>query len=681
MKPLTLSMPVSDLYMVGQTYANRLKKLDIETVEDLLNHYPFRYDDYSLISNISQVRLNEIITIKGKVSSFKNVYTKRGKKIQEAVISDSSGEIDVIWFNQPFLANILKRGVNISLAGKVGFFSFKKALIAPEYEILRDKKSIHTGRLVPVYPETYGVSSKWLRSRIAPLLEKFEAKIPDYLPINIKKENNLINLSLAIKQIHFPEDRKEYMEAKKRLSFDELFIIQLAAQMRKKAWQKTKLSHILKIKSANTDEFIKTLPFKLTKAQDRSIAEILNDMNKSIPMNRLLQGDVGSGKTVVAAMGVFAAFKNKLQSAIMVPTEILAKQHFLTFKQLFKPFGMNIMLVTSSSKAKKSKKMENKKIDLYIGTHALLYRKLNLKKLAYVVIDEQHRFGVEQRAVLINKGATPHTLTMTATPIPRTIALTIFSDLDLSLLDEMPIGRIPVKTWVVPTQKRADAYTWIKDQVAKSNGQAFIICPLIEESEKETMTDIKAAKAEFDQLKNKIFPTLKLGLLHGRMKTKEKDKVIDKFKDKKIDILVSTPVVEVGIDIPNATIMLIEAAERFGLAQLHQLRGRVGRSDKQSYCFLFTSQKDKENISRLKAMQAFHSGHKLAEVDFKIRGPGELYGTKQHGLDKLKIASFTNAKLVSQTRKEAMQISQKISQFPLLKSRLENYTMKLIEPN
>jgi len=676
MKFLSLITPVSDLFMVGKTYSQRLGKLEITTIEELLHHYPHRWEDLSLISKISQVQPGEKVTIQGEIIDSRNIYTKYHKRIQKVIVKDSSGQIEATWFNQPFLPKTLKKGLPVSLAGKVEVFGSKPVLVSPEYELLKGKETIHTGRLVPIYPETYGVSSKWLRSRIAPLIKELTPEITDWLPLEIKKENQLINLKNALKQIHFPNNKQEAGEAKQRLAFDELFLMQLAGLKRKKEWGRHKTTFSLDINQEKVLQFIGSLPFTLTKAQKKAVKEMLNDLNQKKPMNRLLEGDVGSGKTVVAAVGFYVAFLNGFQSALMAPTEILAQQHYNTIKSLLEPFGVKIGLATGSKKIN----LKNG-YDILIGTHALVYNKVNFENLGFVVIDEQHRFGVEQRAKLIKKGKAPHLLTMTATPIPRTIALTMYGDLDLSVLDEMPKGRLTIKTWVVPKQKRAAAYQWIEKQVKDNQSQAFIVCPLIEESEKESMKDIKAAKAEFEKLSRAIFPNLKLALLHGRIKSKEKETIFKDFQDKKTDLLVSTPVVEVGIDIPNATVMMIEASERFGLAQLHQLRGRVGRSSKQSYCLLFTEKKHGGSIRRLQAMEKNHSGFELAEIDLKLRGPGEFYGIHQHGWQKLKIASFSDSDLIIKTRKSAQKVINQLNQFPPLKEKLENYTIRLVEPN
>jgi len=672
---MDLKTPVRELYMVGPTYAKRLKKLGIESVSDLLYHFPFRYIDYSLISPIRLAQPGETITVKGKIVSLRNEYTSRGKKIQKGTICDQSGSIEVVWFNQPFLVKTLKPGTTVSLSGKVDLWGKEIALIFPEYEIIKGNSQIHTGRLVPIYHETYGISSKWLRSRIAPLIKLLVPKIEEFLPSEILKNYDLMQLPEALEQIHFPKNNKLAEKARERFSFEELFLIQLAAKKRKKEWQQKKLAQKFLIDEKRVSEFIHSLPFELTKAQKREIKAILTDLSKDKPMNRLLQGDVGSGKTVVAAVAIFVAYLNKIQVALMAPTEILAHQHFQNLSQLLTPFGLKINLLTGKQKETKTD------FDLIVGTHALIYQKAKFEKLGLVVIDEQHRFGVEQRGKLIEKGGTPHVLTMTATPIPRTIALTLYGDLDLSVLDEMPPGRKIVKTWVVPPQKRQAAYEWIRKQIKETRSQAFIICPLIEESKSETLQTVRAATNEFERLKKEVFPDLRLGLLHGRMKSKQKTEVLSHFKNGELDILVATPVVEVGIDIPTATIMMIEGAERFGLAQLHQLRGRVGRSDRPSYCLLFTEHYGETTLKRLKALEKINIGMKLAELDLEMRGPGEIYGTRQHGFLELKVASFSDLPLIEKTKKAAEEILPKIHHYPLLQEKLKEYIIKRVLPN
>jgi len=682
MKKLTPNTPVEDIFMVGPAYAKRLKKLNIFTAEDFLHHYPSRYKDFSKITTINRIRPEEIVTIQGTILACNNIYTKRGKKIQKAVIQDKTGEIEVIWFNQPFIIHSLKPKLQISLSGKTQFFNSKLSLFSPEYEILKPhQKPIHTSAIIPVYPETAGLSSKWLRSRLNLLLKHLLPKLPDYLPTNIKSANKLINLKTALQHIHFPDTFLQLDPAKNRLAFDELFLLQLETLLKKQQWQKKKLTHKLNIDQNKILKLISNLPFKLTSAQNKSIKEILADLSTDKPMNRLLQGDVGSGKTVVAAVAIYTAYLNGFQTALMAPTEILANQHLATLKTVFSNTPIKIELITSSTRKLNTKyKIQN--TDILIGTHALLFRKLNMQKLGLVIIDEQHRFGVQQRSKLIDLSKTPHLLTMTATPIPRTIALTLYGDLNISFIDKMPIGRKPIKTWVVPPEKRLSAYHWISKQIKKHKTQTFIIYPLIDQSDKETMKDIKAATAEFAKL-TQIFSDLKLDLLHGRMKSVAKNKAINSFKKGETNILISTSVIEVGIDIPNATIMLIEDADRFGLAQLHQLRGRVGRGDKSSFCLLFSQSSKPAIISRLKSLEKSQSGLELAETDLKLRGPGEVFGVKQHGFFQLKIASFADKKLIQSTNKTAKIIikQKKLSNYPLLKKKLKQSKISHIAPN
>lgn len=607
---------LSKVPLVGPAYIKRLEKLNIFTSQDLLHHYPARYQDLT-DSTI------------GTVVSSRNLYTRSGKTLQKIIVKTETANQELTFFNQPFLIKTLTPETKISFFGN-------------DYEVIRGQELIHTHRLVPIYPETSGVSSKWLRSRIYYLL-KNQPFPQDWLPPSIKTKYQLINLGQALFQIHFPKNQTEVDQATKRLSFDELFLLQLSSRERKKAWQKKSLSHQFSVDQEKVLNLIASLPFNLTLAQNRSLKEILSDLEKPLPMNRLLQGDVGSGKTVVAAIAAYVAYLNGFNTVLMAPTGILANQHLHTLQTILKSTGIKIELITASQKRKKELTA-----NLYVGTHALLHRKLDNAKVGLVIIDEQHRFGVAQRSQLISQSKlTPHLLTMTATPIPRTIAQTIYSDLDMSFIDELPLGRQKIKTWVVPQTKRLSAYRWIETEILTHNSQAFIVCPLIEPSQKEAMQDIKAVTQEFNQL-NSVFNKLKLGLIHGRLKNKEKNDLLKKFKSNKLNILVATPVIEVGIDIPNATIMVIENADRFGLAQLHQLRGRVGRSTQNSYCLIFTANKNQQVLSRLKYLETTNQGQKLAELDLKLRGPGDLYGLKQHGFLQLKLASLTNHQLITQ---------------------------------
>ncbi|RLC31879.1 DNA helicase RecG, partial [Candidatus Woesebacteria bacterium] len=509
---MDLTIPTSELPLVGPVYVSRLKRLEIDTVGDLLHHVPSRYLDFRLISKIRSVRPGETVTLKGKVISINNIYTKKGTRIQVAKIKDSTGEIEAIWFNQPFLIRNLPEGTTVSLAGKVDWFGRKIALISPEYEkILGNKKPLHTGRLVPIYPETSGISSKWLRGKISLGFTNAQKNIEDNVPASTLKEMGLVDLSSAINNVHFPSTLDEAEKGKKRLAFDELLEIQLNNLLKKKKWEKNKVSHRLSIKINDTSKFLRKLPFKLTTSQNSTVKEILDDLGKNNPMNRLLEGDVGSGKTVVAAIAAFACFLNERQTVFMVPTQILAEQHFKTLKQMLSPFKVRISLVTSGGIKK-----DLGRSDIFVGTHALIHKKLDFTNVALIVIDEQHKFGVKQRARLVkrsgNKLVVPHILTMTATPIPRTIALTFYGDLDLSTLTELPKGRKPIKTWTVPPQKRQSAYKWVGKQIDAEQTQAFVIVPLIEESEKETMKQVKAATSEYKAIK-KIFPDLSIGLL------------------------------------------------------------------------------------------------------------------------------------------------------------------------
>lgn len=649
---MNLDDSINEVPLIGPSYAQKLGKLNILSVKNLLEHVPHRYLDFSKTSKISSVRIDDVVTIKGEIVSFKNQYTRGGKAMQIMTITDSSGKVDAIWFNQPFLSRTFHPGMTISIAGKLTFFGRKTAFISPEYEIEKENlKSIHTGRIIPMYHETAGISSKWLRRRVQDALDLAKENIQEFLPSKVLKKHHLESYLDAITKIHLPKSEKDTIEGKKRLAFNELLLLHLANIKRKREWQKTEAAHRLNVEGGLVKEFVNSLPFTLTKDQSTSVKEIVSDLKNKIPMNRMLEGDVGSGKTAVAAAAAFATFQSGFQTVVMAPTQILANQHFKTLTELFEKYKIRVSLVTSQKK-----ELSIGSTDIFVGTHALIESKIGFSKVALVVIDEQHRFGVEQRTHLVKKSkkgkVAPHVLTMTATPIPRTVALTLFGDLDLSTLSEMPKGRQKVTTWVVPPEKSKAGYEWVYKKIKEEKTQAFVVCPLIEESEKETMIEVKAATAEYQKIK-KAFPNLKIDLLHGRMKAKDKDEAIEKFREGKTEMLVSTPVIEVGVDIPNATIMIVEGADRFGLASLHQLRGRVGRGNAKSYCLLMTDSDSKKSSTRLEAMTKIYSGFELAEVDLKMRGPGEIFGTSQSGFPELRVASWSDLELIKETKEVA----------------------------
>jgi len=706
---MNLNTPLKLAGRIYKMYSGRLEKLEIFKIEDFLYYLPFRYDDFSLISKVAEVQAGEIVTIHGQVLSIENIFTKRFKKITKATIADSSGSIEVVWYNQTFLTKYIHVNDNLSLSGKAETFNNKTVLTSPDYELISqaltstshdiNENNLHTGRLVPIYPETKGVSSKWLRKQIFIFLNEFRHELIDFIPDSLLKKYSFPTLQNAIYQIHFPKNLFEAQKARERLAYNELFLLQLKSRQRKLDWQEATIGYSFSTSKfqKNIDSFRKSLPFTLTDSQTKSIDEILYDLTKDKPMNRLLQGDVGSGKTVVGAFAMYLAYLNGYQSVLMAPTEILAQQHYETIKQFLEPFGLTIALATGSKKVGfKTQDSRNKNrgskithkpdfinhkssFNVLIGTHAILSSKIQFDKLGLVIIDEQQRFGVEQRSTIREKGINPHFLTMTATPIPRTVALTMYGDLDISYLSELPKNRKRIKTWLVPVEKRKSAYEWIRKQIKDFHSQIFIVCPFIEES--ESMQTVKAAKVEFERLKMEVFPDLRLAMLHGKQKAKEKEQVLTDFKKHQFDILVATPVVEVGIDIPNTTVIIIEAAERFGLSQLHQMRGRVGRGEKQSYCLLFTETQSIQSIMRLKALETKHIGADLAELDLRLRGPGDIFGTAQSGLPKLKAANFSDFNLIQKTKADAEILFDNLSNFPILEKKVKEITLSKVSPD
>jgi ATP-dependent DNA helicase RecG len=654
--------------------ANKLANLDIHTVGDFLKLYPRRYDDYRSLKTISQLQYGEDVTIIGQVWETRKRDIRNNRTIVTSILSDGTATIEATWFNQPWLVNRLRPGTQIVISGKVDQFLGRLTFQSPEWEEL-DKEQIHTGRLVPVYPLTQGVTAKWLRNHVKSTVDYWAGRLPDYLPAESCERLKMPGLGEAVRQIHFPDDWEQLEVARRRLAFDELLMIQLGVLRQRQAWR-AQQGQPVHIQSGAVDDLLKVLPFELTAAQRRTLDDIVGDLQGKVPMSRLLQGDVGSGKTVVALLAMVLTAQDGGQTAILAPTEILAEQHFKSMSRLLAPISetlgrqFNIQWLTGGTSTTERKEilenLANGQIDILVGTHAIIQSNVEVKDLRLAIIDEQHRFGVGQRAALRQKGFNPHMLVMTATPIPRTLALTLYGDLDLSIIDEMPPGRQPIETrWLTP-RERERAYSFIEAQVQKGR-QAFIICPLVEESEK---TEAKSAIEEHKRLQTQVFHRLKLGLLHGRMKADEKEKVMKAFRDQQTQILVSTSVVEVGIDVPNATVMLVEGANRFGLAQLHQFRGRVGRSEHQSYCLLLADKMTSEAEKRLQAIERTNDGFELAEHDLQMRGPGEFFGTRQSGLPDLKLVKLTDAKLLELARKEAQLIFEKDAQLEQPQHRL-----------
>jgi ATP-dependent DNA helicase RecG len=674
------------LKRVGVSLIVKFEKLGVHTVRDLLLLFPRRHVDYGDPVPVSQLRIGAEQTVRVRVWQARERMMGYRMRSTEAQLGDTSGMVQAVWFNQPWVAKQLPVNAEIVLSGRVSEYQGRPKFDNPEWEPWSDEL-LHTGRLVPIYPLTQGLQNRTIRRVMQEALERFVHRLPDPLPRAMRERLDLAPIAEAVAQMHYPSDKQALERARRRLAFEELLPIQLTMQLRRRHFQKSAPAEPAPMSAATEAAFAQALPFALTGAQQRVLFDVLNDLRRPVPMSRLVQGDVGSGKTVVAAAALVAAIENGRQGVMMAPTEILAEQHFRTLKQLFgangtdgpvaaarppfldpiraphlferrqRPGEIRIALLTGSLKAKERRELygliEDGEIDVACGTHALIQGGVRFHDLGVAIVDEQHRFGVMQRAALREKGAqaahTPHMLVMTATPIPRTLALTLYGDLDISVIDEMPPGRQRIRTTWVGPDERADAERFVRGEVEKGH-QAFIICPLVEESE---TLDVKAATVEFERLRRAVFPDLRLELLHGRMSGKQKDEVMRRFRDGQADILVSTAVIEVGIDIPNATVMMIEGADRFGLAQLHQFRGRVGRGDAQSYCLLLSDSPSEDAQKRLMLMEETSDGFKLAEADMEMRGPGQFFGTKQSGLPGLKVARLTDVKLIELTRAEA----------------------------
>lgn len=695
-----------------------LRRAKIGTVEDLLRHFPNDYKKIVSLKKIRELKLNEEARIRAKIlsSKLKRSWKKR-MPVVEFLVQDESGILRITWFNQPYLAKTLKQGEAYYFTGKVYRDKAGLLMINPIWGLPAGRHDLPAGdeeisgeeKFYPVYSEIHGLSSRWIAEKIKKLLFLIkDIDLPEILPKFILQKYHLPDFKTGVFAAHWPKNPKHFEAVQKRFSFEEIFLLQLS-RLREKISREKLPSFEIKISRKEMNSFIKSFDFKLTGAQDRAIKTILEDLSRPEPMARLLEGDVGSGKTIVAIAISRAVIKSGYQIAYMAPTEILARQIYEEFIKFFRPLRVKIGLLTSSQSRKyPSKAFPNKdtqisknqllkwvlggEIPILIGTHSLTYEKVKFNKLGLVIIDEQHRFGIKQRGLLAKKTskelpAIPHLLSMTATPIPRTLALTIYGDLDLTLLDEMPPGRKKIKTIVVPPEQRKRAYEMMREEI-KTGRQAYVICPRIEnQNEKlkiknfeetfhqEPEEEIKAVKSEYKRLSEKVFPEFKLGILHGRLLPKEKEEAIKKFKNNEIQILVSTSVIEVGINIPNATMILIEGAERFGLSQLHQLRGRVLRSIYQPHCFIFTEHSSQKILDRLNALTKSQNGFELAEYDLKFRGAGELTGTKQWGISDVGMIGLKNLKMVEAARTEAMELLKKdfeLKNFPLLKNRISD---------
>ena len=696
--PITLDMPIDQLPGIGKVTAQSFKRLGVRTVYDMLYHFPHRYDDFTSQKQIAELEIGATETVLASVVDIRTFGTRNGMSGIELLVGDQSGNLKVVFFRQPWLARQFTIGARIVLSGKIDSFQGLRQMTGPDWEPYSDDELIHTGRLVPVHPLTKGLYERNARAIIKRVVDRAAPLVADYLPARVRERAGLLPLSESLAQMHFPADKEQLDRARRRLGFDEFLFIQLGVLQRKLLWQ-GEHGYALALDEQVHEAFLAKLPFDLTGAQVRALEEIFADMQRPVPMARLLQGDVGSGKTAVAAASALQAIANGYQAAIMAPTEILAEQHYKGLRALLGQVrvpraqpeasaaapdakasaqqaaldelkrllgmvpeddldgaGVRVALLTGSLGAKERRRVleaiARGDVDLVVGTHALITESVQYAQLGLVVVDEQHRFGVEQRQRLKNKGFNPHMLVMTATPIPRTLTMTIYGDLDTSVLDELPPGRQEIKTRWITSAERDKAYKHMRREISRGR-QAYVVCPLVDESEK---VDLPSAEEMYAKLQGEIFQDLRVSLIHGKMLPREKDEVMVAFRNHEYDILVATAVIEVGIDVPNATTMLIEGAERFGLAQLHQFRGRVGRGMHQSYCVLVSDRENEVTKQRLEAMEATRDGFKLAEIDLQLRGPGEFFGTRQSGTPDLKVAQLADTRLLHAANLEAQKI-------------------------
>lgn len=667
---MDLKASITTIKGVGPETTKKFEKLGVFTVYDLLTFWPRRYDDYSEVLPILKIEPGAV-TVKGTVESIKTKRVRRGMHITEAVIRDDSSAVRVVWFNQPYREKYFKPGVEYYFSGLYDYSFNRYVLQSPSVEEAKDFTK-NTARIVPIYAQTKGLDSKEIRRALAEITGLFKL-LPETLPQDIIESNDLITYAEAAQQLHWPESHEALETAKLRIGFEEVFSYILAGQLNKKQIE-SEIALKIEFDEKQAKSYTKLLPFELTPDQKKAAWEMLQDINSETPMNRLLEGDVGSGKTVVAAFGAYIAAKQGIQTAVMAPTELLARQHAKTLADLLEPAGVTIALLTSAVKGKAKEEVKKQlaigTIDLVIGTHALLQESVNFHRLGLIVIDEQHRFGVKQRQKLVDKAhKIPHILSMTATPIPRSLALTVYGELDISIIASKPKNRLPIETVIWSPNSRAQLYQIIDDEI-KLGHQVFVVCPLIEDSES---SEAKSVKKEVERLKAGEFKHRRMDILHGKMKDDEKAEVMSRFASGEIDILVSTTVIEVGIDIPNASVMLIEGADQFGLAQLHQLRGRVGRGQHQGYCYLIPSTSQKPS-KRLRAMETTADGFKLAEMDLEIRGPGAIYGSRQHGQLDLKIANITDMNLIKRAKSSALMFiesGKKLSDYPVLQKQVQ----------
>ncbi len=642
---------------VGPVRFEVLNRLGIYTVGDLLNYFPRRYEDRRNFTPIARLEVGKYATVKAEVLKLSLRRSKKGLSIFQVAVGDDSGVISAIWFNQPFMRRYFKVGQKLIHYGRVEKYR-NLQMNSPEFEFVSVKdSSLHMGRIVPIYPLTSNINQRYLRTIISRAIQQSCSFIPDILPYNLRTRLDLLPSTLAARYIHFPQDLAVKDLAYRRLVFDEFFLLQMILVLKKFHRKKLKAAVVHKTEGRLIERFQRSIPFKLTPAQYKVIKEIEDDMKAPQAMNRLLQGDVGSGKTIVAAYAIVLSVQSDFQAVLMVPTEILAEQHYLVLSRLFASLDINVgMLISSMPRAAKLNTLEGLEsgaLDIVVGTHALIEENLQFKRLGLVVIDEQHKFGIVQRSLLRKKGLNPDCLVMTATPIPRTLAMTVYGDLDISTIREMPKGRLPISTFWVKERAIKDVYNFIREELARAR-QAYIVYPLIKKS---PILELKAASWMYERLKKEEFKTYKVGLIHGQLKAEDKKKIMRSFKNRKIDVLISTTVIEVGIDIPNASVMVIEHAERFGLSQLHQLRGRIGRGPHPSYCILVTKAPTQNSKLRIEAMLSTCDGFRLAEEDLDIRGPGQFFGPAQHGLPELKIGNILkDMELMELARKEAFSL-------------------------